>query len=350
MNQNQDIGLIALDDFIAAMDFDVKWSIRQARSITWWGFDLAQTIWVDEPVEDSDISVAQIHAKTDIWKDVPDDPKVDFFVSGLNMQASLNGLIYEKKKPDSLFYDKNKSAVSLYCSAYIHDQNRSFVGTIFKLAAAIQAADALIKANMTTESIFGAHQMVRNSTGHPTSGMRDHFDNMTEVIKDFVRPHGDKESPFCEADFTALKNIDPNPSIMTNAGETGVTAEFPVMEHGLSSINVMMEDSTYSPGTALFEATNKEVHPQLGSGCLTKLTLPIGNNNEDVANSLNFLEMFSNNQTHFLGSWCKGPVGITYISFIPTAIYQPLLLNGLFHNYSAKAQWATNLLLQTSSE
>lgn len=61
------------------MDFDVKWSIRQARSITWWGFDLAQTIWVDEPVEDSDFSVAKIHAKTDIWKDVPDDPKVDFF-------------------------------------------------------------------------------------------------------------------------------------------------------------------------------------------------------------------------------------------------------------------------------
>ena len=349
MNQEQDIGLIALDDFITAMNFDAKWSIRQARSITWWGFDLAQTIWVDEPVEDSDFSVAKIHAKTDIWKDVPDDPKVDFFVSALNIQASLNGLIYEKKKPDSLFYDKKKSAVSLYCSAYIHEENRSFIGTIFKLAAAIQAADALIKANIPTEPILEA-QMARNSTGHPTSGMRDHFDNMTEVIKDFVRPHGDKESPFCEADFTALKNIDSNPSIMTNAGETGVTAEFPVMEHGLSSINVTMEDSTYSPGTALFEATNKEVHPQLGSGCLTKLTLPIGKNDEDVANSLNFLEMFSNNQTHFLGSWCKGPNGITYISFIPTAIYQPFLLNGLFYNYSAKAQWATDILLKSYGE
>ena len=118
MNQEQDIGLIALDDFIAAMNFDAKWSIRQARSITWWGFDLAQTIWVDEPVEDSDFSVAKIHAKTEIWKDVLDDPKADFFVSALNMQASLNGFIYEKKNPTACFMTK-KNLPFLYIVPHI---------------------------------------------------------------------------------------------------------------------------------------------------------------------------------------------------------------------------------------
>lgn len=333
MNQEKDIGLVVLDDLIDGMNIDNEWSMRQARSIKWWGYDLAQTIWVDEPIEEPDISVAKIHAKTDIWKDVSAGPETETFVSLLNMQASLNGLIYEKEK----------ATISLYCSAYIHKENRSFIGTMFKLASAIQAADALIKANIPIESL-NEIQMVRNSTKHPTSGVRDHYDDMTEIIKDFVRPHGDKESPFCEADFTALKNIDSNPSIMTNADESGVTAEFPVMEHGHSSINVMMDDATYSPGTALFQATNEEDHPQLGSGCFIKMTLPIGKNDADVANSLNLLEMSGNNQTHFLGGWCKGPEGITYVSFLPTAIYRPRLLNGLFHNYSGKAEWATKFL------
>ena len=92
MNKDQDIGLIALDDFIAAMDFDAKWSIRQARSITWWGFDLAQTIWVDEPVEDSDFSVAKIHAKTDIWKDVPDDLSTHFVWNETGSSGSIMSL------------------------------------------------------------------------------------------------------------------------------------------------------------------------------------------------------------------------------------------------------------------
>ena len=60
--------------------------------------------------------------------------------------------------------------------------------------------------------------------------------------------------------------------------------------------------------------------------------------------------MAGDNRTHFLGTWCSGPVGVTYISFIPTAIYQPFLLNGLFYNYSAKAQWATDILLKSYGE
>lgn len=334
MNQEKDIGLIALEDYIAAMNIDAEWCYRQPRSIKWWGYDLAQTIWVDEPIEEPDISVAKIHAKTDIWKDVSAGPETDTFVSLLNMQASLNSFIYEKEK----------ATISLYCSAYIHKENRSLIGTMFKLASAIQAADALIKANLATD-LMNEIQRERNSTEHPTSGIRDHYDEMTEIIKNFVHPHGDKESPFCEADFTALKNIDSNPSIMTNADETGVTAEFPVMEYGPSSINAMTDNDTYSPGTVLFQASNQDKHPQLGRGCLIKMILPVGENDADVANFLNLLEMSGNNQTHFMGSWCKGPAGITYISFIPAVIYQPYLLNGLFHNFSGKAQWATKFLL-----
>ena len=339
MNQNQDIGLDVLNDCITAMNIDAKWSIRQTRSFTWWGFDLAQTIWVDEPEEDLDLQFVRINAKTDLWRDVSGNPNFDKFLNTLNMQASLNGLIYEKKE----------STVSLYCSAVIHKKNSFFMLPIFKIASSIQAADSLIKANFPTEKYPGI-QMVRNSSGHPKSGIRDHYDDITEVIKELVRPHGEKESPFCETDFTSLKNMDPNPSIMTNAGETEVTAEFPVMEHGPSSVNATMGDFTYSPGTALFQATSKELHPQLGSGCFIKVILPTEENNADIANSLNFLEMAGDNGTHSLGTWCSGPEGVTYISFLPTLIYRPHLLNGLFHNYSAKAQWATNLILQMYGE
>jgi hypothetical protein len=339
MNQEKDIGLILLDDLIAGMQIDEEWSVRQARSIKWWGYDLAQTIWVDEPIEDPDISVAKIHAKTEIWKIASDDPKIEKFIGWLNTQASLNGLIYEKER----------ATLSLYCSVYIHRQNIAGTGTIFKAATAIQAADALIKGNLTSEWMHEL-PLERNSTEHPANGGRHYYDSMTDIIKDYFRPKGDKGSPFGEADFTALKNIDSNPSIMTNAGENGVTAEFPVMEHGPSSIKFMVDDDNYSPGTALFQADNQEKHPQLGSGCLIKLTLPIGENECEVANSLNLLEMSGNNQTHFFGSWCKGPNGITYISFIPAAIYQPNLLSLIFHSYATKAQWATNILLNIDGE
>jgi hypothetical protein len=339
MNQEKDIGLVELDDCIASMHIDEKWSVRQPRSVKWWGYDLAQTIWVDYPIEEPDISVAKIHAKTDIWKNVSSNPEVETVVNMLNTTASLNCLVYEKEK----------STISLYCSAYIHKENKSFIGPMFKLAAAIQTADALIKASFAAE-LMNEIQMVRNSTGHPTNGMRDHYDELTEIIRDFVRPQGEKESPYCEMDFAALKNIDPNPSIMTNADNNGITAEFPVMDYGPSSINAIMDDYTYSSGSALFQATNKENHPQLGSGCFIKIILPIGENESEVVNSLNLLEMSGNNQTHFLGSWCQGPEGITYVSFLPTAIYRPRLLNGIFHSYSVKAQWATKFLQNNNGE
>src|SRR5204863_5961875 len=92
----------------------------------------------------------------------------------------------------------------------------------------------------------------------------------------------------------------------------GLTAEFPFFER-----------------TSLLRATTEEAHPQLGTGILFRLSLPITDSKQDWpkgAHLLNTRELDSFTRAPFLGSWCAGDQAITFVSFYPNIAYQPGLL------------------------
>jgi hypothetical protein len=88
--------------------------------------------------------------------------------------------------------------------------------------------------------------------------------------------------------------MEPSPWVLANGRESGMTAEFPF--------------PGCMPPTALLKVTAEERHPQLGSGALFVLKLPVSLpevNAEELANKLNCAEAVEWTGCHCFGGWCR---------------------------------------------
>ena len=100
-----------------------------------------------------------------------------------------------------------------------------------------------------------------DETAHPQNGPRTKRDEMLDVIKVLHAPEGRNPSRFTTEDFRAVIRVDPEPWVMANESEKGLTAEFPF--------------PGCMPPTALLTVDNEIRNPLLGSGLLILLRLPL---------------------------------------------------------------------------
>ena len=96
------------------------------------------------------------------------------------------------------------------------------------------------------------------------------------------------------------------------------------------------------------EGDAEERHPQLGSGALFILKLPVslrGVNREELANRLNCAEAAEWTHCHYLGGWCKDPDdNLAFVSFIPSTLRRPGLLENLLSSMANRAKWSNEFL------
>ena len=130
----------------------------------------------------------------------------------------------------------------------------------------------------------------------------------------------------------ALQMLQQPPCVLATGDENGLSAEFP-----------------FDDQTSLLRALTYDPNPRLGNGLLMLLTLPVGGNDAGsaagaaTALALNAQELQAMNRSHFLGSWCPGPVGATFVSFFPNSMEQcgpgctPTLVQGAV----IRARWVT---------
>ena len=313
-----------VDKIFADLMIDEEWSVREDCGFRWWGHRLAQRVWAEPARQSRGMEVFVLHAETSLLRNVPEGERTQTGISIMNRFATLSGLVY----------DPTTGRVSLHCAAKFHEQNFTWLGRFFSLATAMQAADAHIKVAQGIERLLGGEP---DFTDHPTNGPRQNMDDMLNVLEQTVAPMGKNASPFGEVDFVALESMDPSPSVMTCADQGGVTAEFPFTGQRPAAL---IPGQGQPLETALFQATSAEAHPQLGSGCLCRLTLPVQDNTPDLACRLNGDESTSWSASHFFGAWCNGEQGLTFITFVPALAYQPGLLQNIFWSFAGRARWA----------
>jgi hypothetical protein len=204
-------------------------------------------------------------------------------------------------------------------------------------AIALQAAEGHGKVAALAELLKGKV----DSTCHPRSGERCVPDDMLNVIEHVFMPHGQRASPFTEAEFQSVLNT--RPGVLASGGGAGLTVEFPFVGGMPAGFSRDLE-------TALLQATGTQENPQLGSGALLRLSLPLGGAPErldHMAQSMNYAETQDWTGAPLLGAWCTDErLGLTFVSFLPTFIYRPGLLNVMVQYAERRTTWARWYLAQ----
>lgn len=242
-----DVGPGIVDAVYQGMGIDQAWSVREPRVFTWWGHRLAQRVWAD-PVHDSDgFAVVRLSAETAVLRDVPNTREVADGLASFNHHASMSAFVW----------DPALASISLRCVAYAHPETAEWVKVLFLAACGLQAADAHIKADRLAQ-LLGGHPAVSE---HPTSGPRPQPDNILSVIEEVFAPRGAGPGPFSDDDFAAITRSPVFPWIKSQA--TGASL------HGI----VRGPDSRSATGVLTMSGVSR--HPQLGSGLLSVLNIPI---------------------------------------------------------------------------
>jgi hypothetical protein len=324
-----DVGPAILEAVYKGMSIDHEWSIREPRAFTWWGHRLAQRVSA-EPVRNSDgFAVVRLSAETLLLRDVPNTREVAAGLAGINHHASMNALVW----------DPAQATISLRCVAYAHPDTAKFVEILFTAACGLQASDAYIKVDRLAPLIGGQPA----TSAHPTSGPRPHPDDMLNIIENFFAPHGNGPSPFSEAHFTAVAQSRALPWLQPEA--QGAT------------VRGIVRSQDRPSGTGLLTLSGSSRHPQLGSGLLCVLNIPIEYEPDmqlAVCHELNLAEATTATaRCHFFGAWCPAPSpqnGLAFASFVPTASCQPGFLEPLGVSMAARAAWATRVIEAARSE
>lgn len=304
--QQADPGLEVVEHVYAQMQIDDEWSTFERRGFTWWGHELAQRVWADPPRESFGMDVVRVHAQTRLVRGVATGDATSELLNELNHDATLSALVF----------DPAHGTIVSECSVYVHEQNVEWLKWLFMHAVAIQAAEATGHAVRLARELGAEIE----ASGHPSTGRRPEPDGMLAVIRDVYLPNSQQPPPLSEREFQAALDLSQGFWVMANAGDTGLTAEF-AFSGSVPAIGIALGDrsSTGFPETALLTVT-MERHPRLGFGVLGRLTLPNDAYDREAAEQhLNLAETTAWTSSHLLGAWCFAPLGLTFVTFLPTA-------------------------------
>ena len=338
----QDIGPMLCEELRIAMNTDEpEYYEQMERGYRWWPHRLCQRVEARPPVMSHDVAMSRVDIETPILENVESTPSVLKAIAFINRNADLSALLL----------DEHAGVVSLHASIGAHPQNLHVAAVLGKHAVALQAAVAEIFRPRLGEMLGG--DPIEPEL--PGGGHRQNGDPMLDVIDDLHVPIRDKVSVFIEhGEFArAESEVAPMVSLMTSAGEDGLTAEFRWGEG--PSMPVIMRTIIRStdgadptgPSTALFQLMGKERHPRLGNGVLAKLSLPSHIEPEDGpkhANALNCWERTQDVYGHQLGAWTCADSTLTHVTFASNFCWFPGAASVLMQNDAMRTLYMSGLM------
>lgn len=131
-------------------------------------------------------------------------------------------------------------------------------------------------------------------------------------------PGAREESRWGRGEFKQTAAMLKRAGVFANAGDSGLTAEFPRKAGGVSAIAGDL--------TGLLTMQADMPHPSWGNGLFFKLELPMDfDDAAGLANRLNLDELHASDAPPFFGAWCGVPQGrgIAFVGFWPNALYHP---------------------------
>jgi len=332
-----DLGPWALDAIEALLQVDEEWRVPEDRGFTWWPRRLAQRAWAEPVREAYGEQVTRVHVATEILREVPVTDEVLRLLAEANLTATLGGFVID---PDG--------SLSAHSHAWFHRENTWQVN-LLSTAAVLQAATCEASVDSIREVVGGRVAV----SAHPDRGERPEPDEMLG-IGEFVTEAGGAPSPYTPGDFEAAAREGERLWLVSTTGGRALTAEVPFFggkqaggralgsgparASGSGSVRAPVGAFTDGPvsnrrrpdgpneaglETALLQLTADDPHPELGSGLLALLRLPLtlpGAASARLANDLNRAEQEAVTVSPLLGSWCLAGEEIAFVSFTPAFV------------------------------
>ena len=296
----------------ARMQIEAEWAVQEQTSFTWWAHTLAQRVWVSAPREVQGVELRTLHVETDLLTDVPMTASTWARLASINRFATLSAYVA----------DTANRQINLHASVSLTADNYPLARAIALHAMALQMADAYAEAAELADAFGGR----LNATAHPHRGLRDHPDEMVEVLE-IYQQRGEGESPFTADEIAELVHLEPRPWVIAS--------------NELQSLHADLEFAEDMPSQLELDAGAR--HPALGSGLQMRLVLPV-DPDDMIAQKLNANELVEPD-AHQLGAWCVDEEkGLMFGGFVPAAAFVPGLSRALVYHLSAKNDWARALL------
>ncbi len=299
---------------------------------------MAQRVWSEPARRDLGVDVHRIQAETILLQNVLLDDSHLAAMALMNRAASLSALIY----------DPETRAISSNCILHAHEGNVDWVVSLFSAAVAIQAAHA----HQFINEFAKAFESAPAFSSHPKSGWRNEPDDMLNVIANVFAPIGQEQSRFVTEDFSDAENFLRDSPAIANSDKAGLTVEFP-LSNGKSYKKNFIRNSFLGRilgrelPSALFEALADVPHPQLGSGLLMLLRLPVSFDLHETPKVCNELNLAASKEwpCNLMGAWClSDPETPAFASFVPSLLRKKGFLTNLTVSQAMRAQWATEYL------
>ena len=338
---SEDVGIAAVEGIFRAMLVDAKWCERRPRGFTWWSYRLAQHVEASEPFTSGDGATASlVRVWTDVVTDVPvsSPEKTNFTLSLANSQATMSALVWSHKD----------STIRECLSSVVYADTIDGWVPVMAMAAVLQNTAAHSRAHSVAEAVGGKPA----ASDHPEHGQRSKMDDILNVPAAGVDLSG-AGSAFSGVFMKELvAATDAHPLIVLGSGdETSLTAEFSFSNAETAVKGAKSGEADASPETSLLQALTTEPHPQLGSGALLLLRLPVSLGEFDraaeIANTLNELEAAGEGpaQCTFMGGWSAVESGhLAFATFVPSSLARSGLLVNLFNYDAFRSQWAASEL------
>jgi hypothetical protein len=319
---DSDIGLQAIDRIFDMLQVDEAWSVRRPRGFTWWSYRLAQHVDATEPWQDDEYQLSRIRIRTELVDSVTAVKPPEPFVALANMQETLSAVVW----------DPQDRSISECCTGIVHQENLGWLSRLLATAAILQNDAAHGRAQALAEIVGGFPA----ASSHPQNGERPEPDSMLGVpagLNDQARDAGRSfRGPLCANLGGVLSDYE----LLGFSDESNFSCEVPFT--GVVPIAAMaaldLPGKSQQPETSLLRIYPDIEHPNLGSGALITLLLPITYEPDDVpgiANRLNLAEAKGNTSSSLLGAWCPDPTNknrntIAFTAFLPDLLAEPGVL------------------------
>ena len=305
-----------LDFVVDRMQIDAAWSLRDDRSLTWWGSSLAQRVWAAPARQIHDVEFATLHIETDLLADVSPDVTTFERLAAVNRFASLSAYVA----------DPATCSVRLHASLALTTDNLPMARALALHAVALQVADAHAEAGALADA-FGAQVA---ASAHPLSGPRATPDDMLGVVA-IYQERGQDPSPFTTEELASIVHGEPRPWLTAS--------------NDLHRFDAELAFAGDAPARLEFDADSP--HPSLGTGLQIRLRLPV-EPDAAVAQRLNSAERLEPD-AHQLGGWCVDDGrGLLFAGFLPSGAHKPGLARAMAYHMAARSDWAQALLFPSA--
>lgn len=333
-----DLGIQLVDHLYDQLKIDEQWSLRRERSVTWWGYRLAQHIEVGLPHRADDLDHCIVRIWTEVARDV--DPITD--------PASLRGQLNRDSTMSALIWNPATGTIVECCTAIATSDNTEWLWEILQTAAVLQNASAHRRAHAIAEACNGRPA----GSNHPTSGERPDLDDMLKMPDRVIAPLGAEPSRFTGSLTKELGELATEITCSRTADETSIHCEVPYTGDRPYGPHDWNNPGGARRQTALVRIFTDRAHPRYGNGALMLMHLPVtlGAQGPGVlANHLNAVAAHGGVGAPLLGAWCVEPIradrnGLVFCSFLPNTLARPGLLENQIIDQAARAKFALRQL------